>query len=140
MTKGLAAIRERMNDISERAANRYAENPATPKEKSLLDTLEVCEELYARGYSIANVDLYHSQANVFCVLKPDVKTIIPPFTVLDSLGEAVAESVVEARKDSPFLSKEDLRKRTKLTDTHIRKLEMLGCLNGLEETNQIRLF
>ncbi len=140
MTKGLAAIRERMNDISERASNRYAENPATAKEKSLLDTLEVCEELYARGYTIANVDLYHSQANIFCVLKPDTKTIIPPFTVLDGLGEAVAESVVEARKAGSFLSKEDLRKRTKLTDTHMRKLEMMGCLNGLEETNQMRLF
>ena len=139
MTKGLAAVRARMSDISMRM-ERGAANPASAKEKSLYDTLEVCEELYARGYSIAPVDLYKSEATVFRVVKPDTKTIIPPFTAIDGLGASVAQSVIEAREQGPFLSKEDLRKRTKLSDTHIHKLEAMGCLQGLDETNQISLF
>ena len=97
MTKGLAAVRARMSDISMRM-ERGAANPASAKEKSLYDSLEVCEDLYARGYSIAPVDLYKSEATVFRVVKPDTKTIIPPFTAIDGLGASVAQSVIEARE------------------------------------------
>lgn len=140
MSAGLEAVRSRMEDIENRMNDRSAQPPVSNREKALYDTLEVTEELYARGYRITNIDLYHSQASVFCVIKPDVKSIIPPFTVLDGLGVSVAESVVAARKDGEFLSKEDLRRRTKLTDTQIKKLESMGCLDGLDETNQMSLF
>ncbi len=140
MTQGLEAVRARMQDIETRQQNRNTENPVTNKEKALLTTLEVCEELYARGYSIGNVDLYKSQAKNFCVDENDTHVIIPPFTVIDGLGGSVAESVVEARKNGEFLSQEDIMKRTQLSSTHIKKLEKMGCLAGIQERNQLSLF
>ena len=51
MTKGIEAVRARMSDIQYADEDRNAAVPVTNKEKSLYDTLEACEELYARGYS-----------------------------------------------------------------------------------------
>ena len=112
----------------------------TNKEKSLLSTLEVCEELYARGYSIAKVDINKSDATNFKVFKEDTHTIIPPFTVVDGLGANVARSIVKAREENPFLSKEDIIKRTDLSSTMLKKLESLGAVEGFSETNQMSLF
>ncbi len=140
MSRGLEAVRERMFNIDERLKNRETAREVTNKEKSLFDTLEVCEELYARGYKISNVDLYRSKATEFCSDPDDNHVIIPPFVVIDGLGANVAKSVEEARKQGEFLSKEDLIKRTQLSSTLVKKLDDLGCLQGLQESNQISLF
>ena len=128
-----------MNDIQERMS-AYCDNPATNKERSLYDTLEVCLEMYARGYSIANIDIYKSKATQFTFEKDNPKVIIPPFVTIDGLGANVAKSIEEAREKGEFLSKEDLIKRTQLSNTLVRKLEILGCLNGMQEENQMSLF
>lgn len=140
MTKGIEAIQARMKDIEDRQAVKDLSNPVTNKEKSLLSTLEVCEELYARGYSIAKVDINKSDATSFKVFKEDTHTIIPPFTVVDGLGANVARSIVKAREENPFLSKEDIIKRTDLSSTMLKKLESLGAVEGFSETNQMSLF
>jgi DNA polymerase-3 subunit alpha (Gram-positive type) len=140
MVKGIEAIRARMQDIEMRAQDKNSANPVTNKEKSLLDTLEICEEIYARGYQISNVNLYKSLADEFTVDPDNPKALIPPFTVIDGLGAGVASSVVEAAKQAEFLSKEDLEKRTQLSGTLIKKLDMMGVLNGLSDRNQMSLF
>ncbi len=140
MTKGLEPVRARMQDIQTRMAERNSANPVSNKERALLDTLEVCEELYARGYRIGNVDLYKSKATEFCVVEGDEHTLIPPFVVIDNLGANVARSIEEARKKGEFLSKEDILRRTQLSATLLKKLEVLGCLNGIDESNQMSLF
>lgn len=140
MHKGLEAIRVRMKDIQDRLADRNTLNPVSNKEKALFDTLEVCEELYARGYRISNVDLYKSSANEFLSDPDDDKTIIPPFTVIDGLGGNVAKSIEIARQQAEFLSKEDLEKRTQLSTTLIKKLDAMGVLEGLQDLNQLSLF
>ena len=140
MTRGIDAIRARMSDIAARRDDRNAAVPVTNKEKALYDTLEVCEELYARGYRIGKVDLYKSKATQFTIDPDDDKAIIPPFSVIDGLGGNVARSVEEARNAAPFLSKEDIMRRTQLSATLLKKLEGMGCLEGLQETNQMSLF
>lgn len=140
MCKGIEAIRVRMKDIQDRLADRNTLNPVSNKEKALFDTLEVCEELYARGYRISNVDLYKSHASEFIADSEDEKTIIPPFTVIDGLGGNVAKSIEIARNEAEFLSKEDLEKRTQLSSTLIKKLDAIGVLEGLQELNQLSLF
>ncbi len=140
MSRGIESVRERMIDIQSRMNDRNAAVPVSNKEKALYDTLEVCEEMYARGYKIGNVDLYHSKATQFCIINGDTHTIIPPFTVIDGLGANVAKSVEEARKKAEFLSKEDILKRTQLSATLLKKLETMGCLEGLQDTNQMSLF
>ncbi len=140
MAKGIEAIRLRMQDIQSRMQDRNAAVPVSNKEKALFDTLEVCEELYARGFKIGKVDLYKSLATRFCEDPDDPKCIIPPFTVIDGLGGNVAKTVEAARKEAEFISKEDILKRTQLSATLLKKLEVLGCLEGLQETNQMSLF
>ena len=66
--------------------------------------------------------------------------LIPPFSTIDALGENNAVSVIEARKNGPFTSKEDLLKRTKLTSTNVNDLSAMGVLDGLSETDQLSLF
>ena len=140
MSRGIEAVRARMNDIQTRLADRTSAASVSNKEKALFDTLEVCEEMYARGYSVGNVDLYKSKAREFSYDPDDRSVIIPPFIVIDGLGGNVADSVEKARAVSPFLSKEDILKRTQLSDTLLKKLDSLGCLEGIQERNQLSLF
>lgn len=140
MMKGIEAIRARMEDIQNRLQDKNAANPVSNKEKSLYDTLEICEEIYARGFSISNVDLYQSQASEFTIDKNNPKALIPPFTVIDGLGANVAVSIMKAAKEAKFLSKEDLIHRTQLSSTMVQKLDMMGILEGLQDRNQISLF
>lgn len=89
---------------------------------------------------MTNIDLYKSLATEFRVNPDNNHEIIPPFKVLDGLGDNVAMSIVQAREQRPFMSKEDLTSRTQLSTTLCKKLEQLGVLNGLDDTNQISLF
>lgn len=139
MIAGENAIRERMNDIQSRL-NSDGKNDVSKKEKDIYSTLELALEMVLRGYRFSNIQLMKSQSKTF-IVDPDQKnTIIPPFTSIDGLGESVGNSVVEEREKRPFLSKQDLKERTSLSDTLIRRLEGMGVLNGLQEENQMSLF
>lgn len=127
-----ARMQELMTKINAREANK--------KEKDIFDTLEVCYEMVSRGYRMLNIDLYKSLATEFRVNPDNNHEIIPPFKVLDGLGDNVAESIVAAREERDFLSKEDLAERTQLSNTLIRKLDDLGVLKGLDDSNQMSLF
>lgn len=89
---------------------------------------------------MTNIDLNRSLATEFLVNPDNHKEIIPPFKVIDGLGDNVAISIVEARKQRPFMSKEDLTNRTGLSSTLLNKLDELGVLKGLDDTNQVSLF
>jgi len=60
--------------------------------------------------------------------------------VMDGLGAIAAQTVVDARTDGEFLSKNELRDRTKLTQTNIEQLTEMGALDGMPEDNQLSLF
>ena len=66
--------------------------------------------------------------------------MIPPFIVVYSLGESVAETIVEARQSGEFLSKEDLLARTHLSKTLLQRFEEMGIVQNLNDTNQLSLF
>ena len=93
-------------DEIKRKSNTKGEK-ATPKEKNIFKMLTVAIEMEERGIEFANIDLYKSEATRFVCDHTNMK-LIPPFIVLDGLGEAAAESVVTARKDGNFSSQEDL--------------------------------
>ena len=90
------------------------------------------------GIKLAPVDLYKSDATKFQVV--DDQTIRMPFNALPGLGEAAAQSIVDAREQSPFISIEDLRNRTKISASLIDLLREGGCLGNLPESNQTTLF
>lgn len=140
MTKSIDVIKARMDDIQNRRNNRDIKNPVTKKELDIYNTLEVCLEMVARGYRLSNIDIDKSLATEFSVDPQDNHVIIPPFTIIDGLGENVAKSIVEARQVREFLSKEDLISRSQLSTTLCKKLELLHCLDHLQDKNQLSLF
>lgn len=140
MVKNCDEIKLRVDELMNKKNSKDPKEKATDKEIDILNTLEICYEMASRGYSIGNIDLYHSLATEFIVNPNNDKQLIPPFVVLDGLGENVGNSIIEARKQSKFLSKEDLLKRTLLSTTLLNKLDELKVLEGLDEENQISLF
>lgn len=140
MIAGENMIRARMNEISNKLSNNESKGEVSKKEKDIYSTLELALEMNLRGFKIGNIDLNRSEASTFIVDPVNKNTIIPPFTTIDGLGVNVAETVVEERKKGPFISKQDLMKRTSLNGTHIKKLESMGVLKGLQEENQLSLF
>ena len=131
MVKGSEALRNRINGIKEKG------NDAPPKERSLLTVLEVALEMCERGFSFQPVDLYRSSATEFLV---DGNSLIPPFNAVDGLGTNAAINIVNARMDGEFLSKVDLRERSKISKTVLQYLDDHGCLEGMEEENQLSFF
>jgi len=113
---------------------------ASKKEIDLFTTIEACYEMASRGYKISNIDLNRSLAKEFIINPDNQKEIIPPFIVIDGLGENVGDSIVKARSERPFMSKEDLMARTQLSQTLVKKLDSMNVLKGLDETNQVSLF
>ncbi|MFV8435164.1 PolC-type DNA polymerase III [Mycoplasma sp. 3137] len=110
------------------------------KEENLLQTLEIARELYARGFNISNIDLTRSLATEW-VVDREHKTLIPPFSAIGGLGEAVATKIIQGREESPYMSKEDFKKRSGVNASLYKYLnEELGILDYLNETNQMKLF
>ncbi|MBR3692970.1 MAG: PolC-type DNA polymerase III, partial [Erysipelotrichales bacterium] len=140
MSSGLESVCQRLNDIKYRQSHQELKKSVTNKENALITTFEVTEEMYLRGYSMSMIDLDLSLATEFRVHPTNNKIIIPPFTSLDGLGESVAKTIIEAREEMPFISQEDLMKRTSLSQTHTKKLEELGVLKHLQKENQLSLF
>lgn len=138
MLKGEDAITTRIEELRRKMLNRRQER-INPKEVGILDTLMIAIEMVERGYKFGNIDLYKSDASHFTV-DHERGVLIPPFVVLDGLGDSAAYSIVEARQAGKFLSKEDLLSRTKLNNTNLEELSSLGALGDLGDTNQISLF
>lgn len=65
-------------------------------------------EMAHRGFRLQPISLEKSQAFDFII---EGDTLIPPFISVPGLGENVAQRIVEAREEGPFLSKEDLNKK-----------------------------
>ncbi len=109
----------------------------TQKEKNVITILEVCNEMYARGIRFLPIDLYRSHGNKF--LEED-GAIRPPLNTIMGLSDAVAASIIDARKEGPFISVEDLMKRAKLGKSMIEKLKEYEVLQDLPDSSQVSLF
>ena len=66
--------------------------------------------------------------------------IMPSFNSIDGMGDKAAESLMEAAKNGPFLSKDDLRERAKVSKTIVDLMGEMKLLGDIPESNQISLF
>ena len=107
------------------------------KEQDTLRDMRIVQEMYARGFDFLPMDIYKAKARHFQVMGDK---LMPSINSIDGLGEKAADSIEEAAKDGPFLSKEDFRNRTKVSKTICDLMEELGILKGLPESNQLSLF
>ena len=140
MTQDAESIHAKMEYLHAKMISKDPANQASKKERDLYDTLEICYEMESRGYHLLNIDIERSLAKEFLVNPENNHEIIPPFAILDGLGDSVAESIVKAREDREFISKEDLINRTQLSNTLCKRMDELGILSHLDDTNQMSLF
>jgi len=133
MMKGYASIKSRIVEINNKGFDM------SNKEASLLETLKLALEATARGIIFGNLDIMKSDAKSFQIDEDGV-TLIPPFRVIDGLGETVAQSIQEEAKKRPFLSIEDFQKRCRVSTTLVDKMKALNLFGDLPETSQLSLF
>ncbi|TWT04568.1 PolC-type DNA polymerase III [Planomicrobium sp. CPCC 101079] len=131
MAKGSHSIKAKVDEINAKGLE------ASTKEKNLLTVMELALEMVERGYTFQKVDLYKSSADQFII---EGKTLIPPFNAIPGLGTNAAKSIVAAREQGTFLSKEDLQQRGRVSKTIIEYMDEHGCLEGMPDANQLSLF
>ena len=59
---------------------------------------------------------------------------------LQGVGENAAINIQKERENGEFISKEELRKRTKISKTVIETLTNHGSLDNMSDENQLSLF
>ncbi len=133
MIKGEQAIKEKLIDLQNKGYE------ATNKETNIIETLKIALEATCRGIKFANIDLNISEATKF-IKTGEENVLIPPFSTIDGLGITVAQTIVEERKNKPFISKEDLQKRGKVSKTLTDKMTSMGILDEMPDSNQLSLF
>jgi len=107
------------------------------KEEDSVRDLRIVQEMYARGFEFMPLDIFKARARQFSII--DGK-IMPALTSIDGLGESAADSIVEAAAKGPFLSRDDFKQRTKVSQTIVDQMADLGILGDIPESNQISLF
>lgn len=131
MSRGKEAVKNAMKEINDKGME------ASTKEKNLLTVLELANEMLERGFEFKMVDLDKSVASEWLI---EGNTLIAPFDSVPGLGLNVAKQIVAAREDKPFISKEDLSKRGKVSKSLIEFMTDNGILAGLPDENQLSLF
>ena len=116
---------------------RSREDSLDKKEQDELKDMRVVEEMYARGFTFRPIDLFLADAHACRIIDGQ---IMPHIGSIEGLGDKAADAVAEACKAGPFLSKDDFRERTKVNKTAVSKLDELGLLGDLPDSNQLSLF
>ena len=131
IVKGEDTVKRKIDEIN------LLGNNASQKDKGLLTNLELAYEMYKRGIKFLKVDIYKSDATKFLIEDNDIR---PPLSSLAGVGANAGKSIASVRNEGEFISKEDLRLRSKVSKTVIETLNEHGCLEGLPDTNQLSLF
>ena len=131
MAQGKERLKYYMDDY---AARR---DSLTKAEQDAAKDMKNVWEMYIRGYEFMPIDLYRAKANRFLII--DGK-LMPALNTIAGLGDKAAVSIEEAAKEGPFLSKEDLKERTKISGAVVQSLSDLGILAGMSESNQMSIF
>ena len=131
MCNGPERVKNKMKEIDLKG------NDATKTDKDMYETLEIVNEMYARGIKFLPIDLYESSAEKF---KMEDGGIRPPLNSIPGFGTVAAKGVEKAREDGEFMSISDLKIRAGIGQSGIEQLRDAGCLEGMSESNQLSLF
>ena len=132
---GRKAVMAKMEEIKKKMATKTA----TAKEEGTFTSLQVINEMMARGIEILPIDIYKSTANRYVVENGKIRL---PFSALGGCGGAAAQSLEDARNDGggEFLSIEDLQLRSGVSKSILTSLEESGALGSLPKSTQISFF
>jgi len=129
--QGKDAVVRKMNNIKQKG---YA---TTAKDKTEFATLQIVNEMLARGIVVLPIDIYKSDAKKFIIEDGKIRL---PFSSLTGVGESAAESLAHCGKQGKYLSIEELKTRAKISTAVVDTLRSVNALNGLPESSQMSLF
>ena len=124
LEKVMADYKQRMDTLAKKEQDSYRD-------------MKLVQEMYARGFEFVPIDIFSAKSRNFQIVEGK---LMPSLNSIDGLGEKAADSIVEAAKDGPFLSKDDFRQRAKVSKTIVDLMASLNLLGNLPESNQISLF
>lgn len=136
MAHGKDAVKTRIKELNQEISEKGKSKAV--KQANLLTVMELANECLERGIQIKMVDIMKSDAKDFLIM--DDHTILAPFNAVPSLGDNVAKQILAARAEQPFLSKEDLANRGKVSQTIMSYFEKNNVLTELPDANQLSLF
>lgn len=131
LMKGRASVEEKMRNIKAKGFK------ATAKENAELQTLQIINEMLARGIEILPVDVYKSKAFKFIIEDGKIRL---PFCAVPGVGETAAESLETEGRKGKYLSVEEMQLKTKVSKTVVETLTEVGVLEGIPPTTQMSLF
>lgn len=130
--KGRQAVKDLMADIKRRGKE------ALPKEQNMYPSLQVVNEMMARGVEFLPIDVYKSDALTYKIEDGKIRM---PFGALSGVGENAAISLAKAREGvDEFVSIDDFAQRAGAGSSMIELLKQVGAFGSLPETRQISLF
>ena len=106
--------------------------------KTAQDVMQLIREQGIKMVDFKMVDINESEATTYKIV--DKHTILVPFNAVDGLGDSAAKQIVAARSEAPFLSKEDLQIRGKVSQKIMDFFEENNVLEGMPAQNQLSLF
>ena len=132
---GRAAVKAKMDEIKVKMNNKTA----TAKEEGTFTSLQVINEMMARGVELLPIDIYKSTANRYVVEDGKIRL---PFSAIAGCGGSAAQSLEDARNDGggEFLSIDDLQIRSGVSRSIITALEEGGALGSLPKSTQLSFF
>ncbi|MBQ3513773.1 MAG: PolC-type DNA polymerase III [Lachnospiraceae bacterium] len=125
--------RERLEMSIKEITSKPKEEQTAVEQDSLRD-MKLVQEMYARGFEFLPLDIFVADDVKFQIM--DGK-IMPSLVTIDGLGDKAATALKEAAKNGPFLSKDDLKERAKISATVTDKMQELGLLGDIPESNQL---
>ena len=128
---GKSFVMRKMRELTER------KNDRTAKEDGMFETLQIINEMLARGLEFLPVSLYRSHATSYLCEGGKIRL---PFCSLKGVGENAAQALLAAREGEPFISVDELAERSGVSKTVIEILSQAGALDELPKTSQMTLF
>jgi DNA polymerase-3 subunit alpha (Gram-positive type) len=133
MAKGHNAVSTKVKELNAKIETKSASLKETDTHYSLLLSLE----MLARGYDFKQINIKKSDWRDFLI---EGNSLLIPFKAMESLGEATAKSITDARSEQMFSSKKDIIKRTRINTTIYEKLNQIDAFLDLPNDDQIGLF
>jgi DNA polymerase-3 subunit alpha (Gram-positive type) len=130
MCQGREHLEQIMSDYKSR------NNILTKKELDTYRDMRIVQEMYARGFLFAPIDVFSAEAHRFQIVGDK---LMPSLSSIDGMGEAAANGVVEASKQGKFLSRDDFKIRCKVSSTVVDTMARMGLLGELPQSNQMSL-
>ena len=131
--KGKEAVFRKMKDLDVKIKNREA----SPKEEGEFGTLQIINEMLARGIALRPVDLYKSEAKRFVVEDGQIRL---PFSSLRAWENPPPQPARARDEGGEYISIDDVQARAKVSSAVIDTLREAGSLSGLPESSQTTLF